>query len=55
MVVKALHFNTRFLNDLLIRVEDGIEPERIVPREVVFTEQEVDTMNREIRQVIPPF
>jgi len=51
VVVKALHFNTRFLNDLLIRIEDDIHPEEIVPRQIVFSGQEIDAMNQEIRNV----
>ena len=31
IVVKALHFNSRFLGDLLLRVESGVQPEAIVP------------------------
>jgi len=54
IVVKALHFNTRFLNDLLFRIEDGIRPEEIVPPEIIFSEQEIDAANREIRKVTLP-
>ena len=54
IVVKALHFNTRFLGDLLGRIEEGIRPERIVPEEIRFTEEEVGRMNREIREVELP-
>ena len=31
VVVKALHFNTRFLGELLERIEAGVKPEEIVP------------------------
>jgi hypothetical protein len=51
VVVKALHFNTRFLNELLLRVESGLRPEEIVPREVIFTEPELDRCEGEIRSV----
>lgn len=51
VVVKALHFNTRFLADLLDRIEQGISPEDIVPAEIVFTGDELDRMEREIRAV----
>lgn len=54
VVVKAMHFNTRFLNELLIRIEDDIHPEEVVPQQIVFSEQEVDAMNREIRNIILP-
>ncbi len=51
VVVKALHFNTRFLGSLLQRIEAGFKPEEIVPGEITFTESEVDRMNREILDV----
>lgn len=54
IVVKALHFNTRFLGDLLLRVEGGISPETIVPPQIVFTEDEVDRIHGEILSVTLP-
>ncbi len=55
VVVKALHFNTRFLNELLLRIEDDVRPEDIVPPEIIFNNGEIDRMNREIRSVrLPP-
>jgi len=51
IVVKALHFNTRFMGELLERVEAGIRPEELVPSEVVFTEAEIDQINQAIRGV----
>lgn len=48
VVVQALHFNTRFLGDLLARIEAGIKPEEIVPPEIVFTEDEISRMHREV-------
>ncbi len=54
VVVQALHFNTRFLPGLLDRVERGIKPEEMVPAEIIFTEEEIDTMNREILEVEIP-
>lgn len=48
IVVQALHFNTRFLPDLLDRVERGIKPEEAVPPEIIFTEDEINVINREI-------
>jgi len=55
VVVKALHFNTRFLNELLLRIEGGIRPEEIVPAQVVFTEGELDRCEKEIRAIrFPP-
>ena len=54
VVVKALHFNTRSLGELLARVEAGIRPEEIVPPEIVFTAAELDRAEREIRGVVVP-
>ncbi len=55
IVVKALHFNNRFLKELLTRVEEGIRPEEVIPARIIFSEPEIDRMNREIREVaIPP-
>jgi MoxR-like ATPase len=51
IVVKALHFNTRFISELLERIEDGISPEDIVPPEIVFEPAELERMEREIRAV----
>ncbi len=51
VVVKALHFNTRFLGELLARVEEGVGPHELVPKEIVFTPDELDRMEREIRAV----
>jgi MoxR-like ATPase len=51
IVVKALHFNTRFLADLLARIEENIKPEEVVPREVVFSEAELDRAYEEILAV----
>jgi MoxR-like ATPase len=55
IVVKSLHFNSRFLSELLDRIESGVRPEEIVPPQIVFTENELDRMEKEIRSVsIPP-
>ncbi len=54
VVVKALHFNTRFLGELLERVESGLKPEDAVPPEIVFTQAELDRMEREVRAVHLP-
>jgi MoxR-like ATPase len=51
IVVKALHFNTRFLNELLTRIEEEIKPEEVVPKEIIFTEAEIDRAHREILDV----
>lgn len=54
IVVKALPFNTRFLGVLLERLEEGLRPEELVPRSVVFTEGEVDRMGSEVLAVELP-
>src|SRR5439155_1834377 len=54
VVVKALAFNSRFLNELLARIEAGVTPQEIVPRQIIFTEAETDRMNREIMAVSLP-
>ncbi len=54
IVVKALHFNSRFLGDLLTRIESGVRPEEIVPAQIVFTEEEQNRLESEIRAVKIP-
>ena len=54
VVVKALHFNTRFLGELLERVESGQQPEDRVPKEIVFTGEELDRIEHEIRAIVFP-
>src|SRR5262249_59031765 len=51
IVIKALNFNTRFLGDLLTRVEDRVRPEKLVPPEVVFTPGELDQAYDQILKV----
>jgi MoxR-like ATPase len=55
IVVKALHFNTRFLGELLTRIEEGIRPEEVVPPQIIFAESEWDQLHRAILAVqMPP-
>ncbi len=55
VVVHALSFNLRFLQDLLTRVEENAKPEEAVPREIIFSAEQVDRMQREILAVaLPP-
>ncbi|MCI0486288.1 MAG: AAA family ATPase [Blastocatellia bacterium] len=51
VVVKALHFNTRFLSELLSRIEEEIKPEEVVPPQIIFKEEEIDRAHREILDV----
>lgn len=54
IVVKALHFNSRFLKQLLERIEQGIKPEESVPEEIIFSEDEISIINKEILAVEIP-
>jgi hypothetical protein len=55
IVVKSLHFNTRFLNDLLTRIEERVEPAEVVPPQIIFTPDEIARMDAEILAVrLPP-
>ena len=54
IVVKALHFNSRFLGELLERIEAGIRPEELMPAQIVFTAEESDRVHREIRSISVP-
>lgn len=54
IVVKALNFNPRFLSDLLMRVEEQMKPEEIVPREIIFSEAELDQIHRQVLAVPIP-
>ncbi|MEO6875920.1 MAG: AAA family ATPase [Opitutaceae bacterium] len=54
VVVQALAFNPRFLRDLLMRIEENIRPEDVVPPQIVFTEAEVDRLQEEIRAITVP-
>lgn len=54
IVVMALHFNTRFLNDLLVRIETDVHPEEVVPAEIIFSEDEQDRVHQEILSIVLP-
>lgn len=55
VIVQALSFNPRFLDDLLLRIEENVRPEDVVPREIVFGEGEVAQMVADVRRVaVPP-
>jgi MoxR-like ATPase len=55
IVVQALSFNLRFLQELLTRIEEGVAPEELMPPEIMFTEAEHARVNKEILAVmIPP-
>ena len=54
VIVQALSFNSRFLNALLVRIEENRRPEEAVPREIIFSEGEIDRMGDAIRAVELP-
>ena len=54
VVVQALSFNPRFLDELLLRIEENVRPEEVVPPGIVFNEQEIDRLGEEIRAVEVP-
>lgn len=51
VVVHALSFNSRFLGELVTRVEQRLRPEELVPPEIVFSEAEHERMSSEILRV----
>lgn len=55
VVVRALHFNTRFFGEMLTRIEEGLKPEEVVPLQLIFTPEQTDRMYQEVMAVeIPP-
>ena len=54
VIVQALAFNTRFLDDLLLRLEQDVRPEEMVPREIVFDQDELARLRVEVRDVPLP-
>ncbi|SDD04221.1 AAA family ATPase [Williamwhitmania taraxaci] len=52
IVVRAFHFNTRFIEDLQKRIELNIKPESMIPEEIIFSEEEIDTINEQIRAIV---
>ena len=54
VIVQALSFNPRFLSDLLQRIEANVRPEELVPKEIIFTEAEIDQMVADIRDIAVP-
>jgi MoxR-like ATPase len=54
VVVQALAFNPRFLGDLLTRIEERVRPEEVVPRQIVFTEAEIDLLQTDVLAVELP-
>ncbi len=51
VVIRALHFNTRFISDLQRRIELNFKPEAMIPEEIIFSESELDEINKAIRTI----
>ena len=54
VVVQALSFNNRFLGDLVDRIEQQYRPEEVVPPQLIFTPDELDTMHDQILAIEVP-
>ncbi len=51
IVVKTLNFNSRFLDDLLFRIENKIKIEDIIPPDIIFSQTELDIAYDEMLEV----
>lgn len=51
VVVQALAFNSRFLDQLLLRVEGNVKPEELVPQQIIFNSGEMDEMDQAVREI----
>ncbi len=51
VTIRAMTFNSRFLPRLLDRLESGQSPTDLLPRDIVFTPDEMDRMRAAIRAV----
>ncbi|MGE0488896.1 MAG: AAA family ATPase [Vulcanimicrobiota bacterium] len=54
VVVRALHFNSRFFHELLTRIEEGIAPEEVVPSQLIFCADQMEQVHQEILAVALP-
>ena len=54
VIVQALAFNPRFLDELLMRIEEDVRPEDVVPQEIVFDEGEIARMVGQVRGMAIP-
>lgn len=54
VVVRAVPFNSGFLQTLLARIEAGVTPEEMVPKEIVFTKAELDAAYQDVLAVTVP-
>ena len=51
VVVHTLHFNNRFVDELLTRIEENLKPEEVMPPAIIFNEAEISRMGDAIREV----
>lgn len=51
IVIRAFHFNTRFIDDLLKRIELNYKPDTMIPEEIIFSEEELTTANEQVRGI----
>ncbi|MGV3524999.1 MAG: AAA family ATPase [Candidatus Sericytochromatia bacterium] len=54
IVVRSLHFSSRFLGELVTRIENQIRPEEVVPPEIIFSEAEMDEMFEQVLRIELP-
>ena len=54
IVVRTLHFSSRFLGELMVRIENEIKPEEVVPPEIIFSEAEMDQIYQEVLKIELP-
>lgn len=54
VVVQALPFNPRFLDELLMRIEGGIDPTDYFPQDLHFSVAEIEQMQHEIKAIKLP-
>ncbi|KQZ79199.1 ATPase [Rhodanobacter sp. Root561] len=54
VIVQALSFNPRFLDELLLRIESGVRPEEMVPPEIVFSAADIDAAGKQVLAVTVP-
>jgi MoxR-like ATPase len=55
VIVRAVPFNSGFIQTLLSRVESGSSPEELVPQDIIFTDAELDEAFVQIQKVgVPP-
>jgi len=54
IVVRALHFNTRFIDELSDRIDKKIKPENMIPKDVIFSEEEIDKIYDDILRIEIP-